>query len=365
MHTCIYALYAAHIISCANAPSRTVVFTECHICHHTKDTGMEKKTSPENKLVLKQILAQEGNDRCADCKKATYPRWASWNIGILICIRCSGVHRSLGTHISKVRSIDLDTWNDMQLEKLKVTGNAVANRYWEAQLPPNYVPDESKLVNFIKTKYELRRWVAAGPPPALPPKLEKTSAQVNSRAHTTQSSLRTHATSAAGAHIPTRAPATTSTTPVSASIDLLGLSHTQQASPAQVRTHAAQLTQPPQQQLQQPTSTQPRPNTTSSQADVKSSILSLYAKPTSNYAPRTQQSSTNTFNSVNNTTYPSTSSLNSLGSAGTSMSSLSSLGSLSSLSTTGATTQTARAQPSSSSRTPNVIEEDNFSSVWN
>lgn len=141
---------------------------------------MEKKTSSANRLALKRILGQDGNGRCADCKTASHPRWASWNIGILICIRCSGIHRSLGTHISKVRSIDLDTWNDVQLEKLLELGNFRANSFWEAKLPPNYVPDESKIVNFIKTKYELRRWVpdgsasaSAAVAPKLPPKIRE------------------------------------------------------------------------------------------------------------------------------------------------------------------------------------------------
>lgn len=50
-----------------------------------------------------------GNGQCADCNSPS-PDWASLNLGILMCIECSGVHRNLGSHISKVRSLDLDEW---------------------------------------------------------------------------------------------------------------------------------------------------------------------------------------------------------------------------------------------------------------
>lgn len=122
---------------------------------------MERETSAKNKQILKKLLADPGNKTCADCKTATHPRWASWNLGIFLCIRCSGVHRSLGTHISKVRSVDLDSWSDMHLKEMVRWGNKKANLYWEAGLPPNYIPDESKIVNFIRTKYDLKRWVAS------------------------------------------------------------------------------------------------------------------------------------------------------------------------------------------------------------
>jgi Arf-GAP with coiled-coil, ANK repeat and PH domain-containing protein len=62
------------------------------------------------------------------------PDWASINLGILICIQCSGIHRQLGTHISKVRSATLDVW-DTELKKLMLaTGNALVNSIYEEGL---------------------------------------------------------------------------------------------------------------------------------------------------------------------------------------------------------------------------------------
>jgi Arf-GAP/GTPase/ANK repeat/PH domain-containing protein 1/3 len=74
-----------------------------------------------------------GNSVCADCG-APSPGWASLNLGTLICIECSGIHRQLGSHITKVRSLDLDSWSDSHLALLKAVGNSMANSVWEAQL---------------------------------------------------------------------------------------------------------------------------------------------------------------------------------------------------------------------------------------
>ncbi|XP_038998181.1 ADP-ribosylation factor GTPase-activating protein AGD5-like isoform X2 [Hibiscus syriacus] len=85
------------------------------------------------------------------------PRWASVNLGIFICMQCSGIHRSLGVHISKVRSATLDTWLPEQVAFIQSMGNEKANSYWEAELPPNY--DRVGIENFIRAKYEEKRWV--------------------------------------------------------------------------------------------------------------------------------------------------------------------------------------------------------------
>ncbi|KAF1850109.1 ArfGap-domain-containing protein [Cucurbitaria berberidis CBS 394.84] len=119
----------------------------------------------QNRTTLKNLVKLEGNKTCADCKRNKHPRWASWNLGIFICIRCSGIHRGMGTHISKVKSVDLDSWTDEQLQSVLKWGNARANKYWEAKLAPGHVPSEVKIENFIRTKYESKRWVMDGPIP--------------------------------------------------------------------------------------------------------------------------------------------------------------------------------------------------------
>lgn len=126
----------------------------------------KKATYPEkHKQILKQLLKEDGNKVCVDCKTSAHPRWASWNLGCFICIRCSGIHRSMGVHISKVKSVDLDAWTDEQVEQMVKWGNNKCNSYWEAKLPDGYVPDQLKIENFIRTKYDLKKWVASSKVP--------------------------------------------------------------------------------------------------------------------------------------------------------------------------------------------------------
>lgn len=67
----------------------------------------------------------------------------------------------MGTHISRVKSVDLDAWTDEQVELMVKWGNAKCNSYWEAKLPEGYVPDGLKIENFIRTKYDLKKWVGS------------------------------------------------------------------------------------------------------------------------------------------------------------------------------------------------------------
>ncbi|OBZ81908.1 hypothetical protein A0J61_10044 [Choanephora cucurbitarum] len=118
----------------------------------------DKELNEKHTKILAALLDEEDNSYCADCRKKD-PRWASWNLGIFVCIRCSGIHRSLGTHISKVKSVDLDTWTPEQIENMTKWGNRRARMYWEAEIG-NGKPSEANMDVWIRAKYEHKRWVS-------------------------------------------------------------------------------------------------------------------------------------------------------------------------------------------------------------
>ncbi|KAF8563058.1 hypothetical protein P879_08989 [Paragonimus westermani] len=82
------------------------------------------------------ISAVAGNEYCADCG-APDPDWASLNLGVVVCISCSGIHRQLGTHISRIRSLHLDEWSPESVSVMCAIGNTLANSVWEAAVPVN------------------------------------------------------------------------------------------------------------------------------------------------------------------------------------------------------------------------------------
>lgn len=124
-----------------------------------KALGAQQAESKDGRLMASKAETDEifhipGNDRCADCGHRE-AKWASINLGVVLCIECSGerasypiflsflklllsgVHRKLGSHFSKVRSLELDQWPCEYVEILKRVGNQKANAVWEKTLTPN------------------------------------------------------------------------------------------------------------------------------------------------------------------------------------------------------------------------------------
>eukprot|EP00798_Chlamydomonas_sp_ICE-L_P013737 gene13737-19639_t len=157
---------------------------------------MKGFTLEENKrhlAALNAILQRPENRSCADCQSssmASRPTWASINLGVFICMRCAGIHRGLGVHISKVRSCTLDVWLPDQVAFMGTVGNEVANKFFEAHLKPGTRPhhDSIELERFIRNKYSNKDWAVLGgtwPPPAaasLLPKPVPSSAAVPAHA---------------------------------------------------------------------------------------------------------------------------------------------------------------------------------------
>ena len=109
--------------------------------------------------------ADKGNYWCADCQSTSKVEWVSINLGIVLCIECSGIHRSLGTHISKVRSLTLDvrSFSTDIVEILLQIGNRVSNMVWEATLDQTQKPSaeatREQRLKFINAKYSERAFV--------------------------------------------------------------------------------------------------------------------------------------------------------------------------------------------------------------
>ena len=113
-------------------------------------------------VIINKLLKKPENRYCADCKR-TSPTWASINLGVFVCINCSGCHREIGVHITKIKSVNLDVWAEDTLKYFQKINNEIANEYWEYKLKhfdfKNIQNDNYKLIQFIRDKYEFKKWV--------------------------------------------------------------------------------------------------------------------------------------------------------------------------------------------------------------
>ncbi|TDH73208.1 hypothetical protein CCR75_003697 [Bremia lactucae] len=117
---------------------------------------------PDQQHVIDELI--QANSCCADCGQEP-AEWVSINIGCLLCIECSGIHRSLGVHESKVRSLALDSWDMPLLFLLRdELGNDKVNAVWEHTLglkdtKPTPLTQREEKARFIKAKYHFRKFV--------------------------------------------------------------------------------------------------------------------------------------------------------------------------------------------------------------
>ncbi|CAL9733161.1 ADP-ribosylation factor GTPase-activating protein effector protein 1 [Monosporozyma unispora] len=133
---------------------------------HKKHFNELKFQSNNNKLLLKVQQLEIENLKCCDCQSMENVDWISINLLCVLCIKCSGVHRSLGSHISKIRSLTLDKFNDnMELLYLieNYTSNKFINEIYESNLGSNLkvTPNCNDLqrLNFISQKYKDKLFV--------------------------------------------------------------------------------------------------------------------------------------------------------------------------------------------------------------
>ncbi|XP_041063062.1 arf-GAP with dual PH domain-containing protein 1-like isoform X1 [Carcharodon carcharias] len=115
-----------------------------------------------NKRLLQDLLLNPGNQACADCG-APDRDWASYTLGIFICLNCSGIHRNI-PQVSKVKSVRLDAWEDDEVKFMASNGNSAAKAKYESKFPafyyrPTFIDCQVLREQWIRAKYERKEFI--------------------------------------------------------------------------------------------------------------------------------------------------------------------------------------------------------------
>ncbi|XP_046883562.1 arf-GAP with GTPase, ANK repeat and PH domain-containing protein 3 isoform X3 [Hypomesus transpacificus] len=145
------------------------IFASLQCCESMKNKS--RLGSQSDAVAMQSVRNVRGNSFCVDCD-APNPDWASLNLGALICIECSGIHRNLGTHLSRVRSLDLDDWPVELSMVMAAIGNAMANSVWEGALEGYSKPgsdcSREEKERWIRAKYEQKLFLVGLPQSDVP-----------------------------------------------------------------------------------------------------------------------------------------------------------------------------------------------------
>uniref|UniRef100_UPI00398EBB52 arf-GAP with SH3 domain, ANK repeat and PH domain-containing protein 1 isoform X2 n=1 Tax=Pristiophorus japonicus TaxID=55135 RepID=UPI00398EBB52 len=144
------------------------VLTNCkqealNVAFHEEHSSAENSIEDLTKAIIEDVQHMPGNSECCDCG-AIDATWLSTNLGILICIECSGIHREMGVHCSRIQSLSLDKLGTAELLMAKNVGNSRFNELMEANLPslsvkPSTDSPMTMRKDYIISKYIDRQYV--------------------------------------------------------------------------------------------------------------------------------------------------------------------------------------------------------------
>ena len=137
---------------------------------YKRDARLQARLAAE----IQALLKLPGNSECADCGATRTVRFCSVTLGVFLCNRCYGIHRSVGAHITRTKCVGLDTWSPGEVEAMRAMGNTRSKALFEATVPADVArctagSTDRETERWIRDKYERRLYYAAAPAPAAAP----------------------------------------------------------------------------------------------------------------------------------------------------------------------------------------------------